>query len=104
MAVLKVEGLEKSFGKTQVLRGIGFALDLSEIGRLPDRQAGADLNLLVRYTPDADPAAVAAAVAQAADAGLRVRAMPQGEDPSGLHWERQLWVDAQGVREGGAEA
>ncbi len=97
----RYDNILKKFGKRG--GGIGFALDLSEIGRLPDRQAGADLNLLVRYTPDADPAAVAAAVAQAADAGLRVRAMPQGEDPFGLHWERQLWVDAQGVREGGAE-
>ena len=97
----RYDNILRKFGKRG--GGIGFALDLSEIGRLPDRQAGADLNLLVRYTPDADPAAVAAAVAQAADAGLRVRAMPQGEDPSGLHWERQLWVDAQGVREGGAE-
>ena len=31
MAVLKVEGLEKSFGKTQVLRGIGFALEKGEV-------------------------------------------------------------------------
>lgn len=97
----RYDNILKKFGKRG--GGIGFALDLSEIGRLPDRQAGVDLNLLVRYTPDADPAAVATAVAQAADAGLRVRAMPQDEDPSGLHWERQLWVDAQGVREGGAE-
>ena len=31
MAVLKVEGLEKSFGKTQVLRGIGFALEKGDV-------------------------------------------------------------------------
>ena len=31
MAVLKVEGLEKSFGKTQVLRGISFALEKGEV-------------------------------------------------------------------------
>ena len=37
MAVLKVEGLEKSFGKTQVLRGIGFALEKGEV--LPVRPA-----------------------------------------------------------------
>ncbi len=97
----RYDNILKKFGKRG--GGIGFALDLSEIGRLPETRGGADIDLLVRYTKDADPAAVVGAVSQAADTGLRARALSQEEDAFGLHWERQLLVTGQGVQEGGLQ-
>lgn len=98
----RYDNILRKFGKQG--GGVGFALDLSEIARLPEPHGGTDVDLLIRYTGGADPAVIAAAAAQGVRSGLRVRAMPQGEDASGLRWERQLWVTAQGVQEGGAEA
>ena len=37
--VLRIEGLHKSFGKLEVLRGIDLAVDRAR-GRLPDRRVG----------------------------------------------------------------
>lgn len=76
--------------------GIGFALDLSLIALLPAPRPAADIDLLVRYAPAADPAAVAAAVADAARRGLRVRALPQTEDDSGLRAAGVFVVGAAG--------
>ena len=95
----RYDGILKKLGKAG--GGIGFGLDLSEIAQLPGDSGETPLDLLVRYTEDADPAAVAASVADAADSGLRVRALRQGEDPGDCSWKETVLVTGAGIERGG---
>ena len=95
----RYDGILKKLGKAG--GGIGFALDLSEISRLPEQKDDAALDLLVQYTEDADPAVVARAVAGAARQGLRVRALRQEEDPGERCWKDALLISGAGVQRGG---
>ena len=93
----RYDDILKKFGKAG--GGIGFALDLSEIARLPGGRAAAEIDLLIRYGPQADAALVAKAVDAAARQGLRVRALPQGEDAGLLRWTRQARLGDGGALE-----
>ena len=70
--------------------GFGFALDLSEIARLPSPQQESDIDLLIRYAEDCDIAALLACVNRETGRGLRVRALPEGEDPGDLRFARSV--------------
>ena len=94
----RYDGILKKLGKAG--GGIGFALDLSEIDRLPTGNEGRMLDLLVQYTDDADPAAVAAAVTKAVRSGQRVRALRKSEDPGECCWKRAVLIDG-AVQKGG---
>ena len=62
--------------------GIGFAIDLSGLSRLPAPRQENDIDLLIRYAPDSDPASILALVARETAKGLRVRAIPEGKESS----------------------
>ena len=75
--------------------GIGFAIDLSEIARLPGPAATEEIDLLIRYEADCDLTAVLKAVAEYTAKGLRVRALPAAEDPSPLKYADSIVLCSQ---------
>lgn len=93
----RYDGILRKLGKAG--GGVGFALNLSELSRLPVRRRETDVDLLLRYDAETAPNLVMKAVSAAADRGLRVRALADGEDGSGLRAERTCRVD----RTGGVE-
>ena len=73
--------------------GIGFAIDLSELARLPEPRQETDFDLLIRYGADSDPAELLAFVAREAERGLRVRALPLDEDAGDLRFARSVTLE-----------
>jgi ATP phosphoribosyltransferase regulatory subunit len=78
----RYDGILRKLGKAG--GGVGFAIQLSELSRLPVSRRETDVDLLLRYGPETDPALVMKAVAEAAAKGLRVRALSENEDGSAL--------------------
>lgn len=97
----RYDNILKKFGKAG--GGIGFALDLSEIARLPGGRPAAEIDLLIRYGPRTGAAQLAKAVDAAVRQGLRVRALPQDEDAGRLRWARQARLGADGALEESGE-
>lgn len=73
--------------------GIGFAIDLSEIARLPGKPPQEAIDLLIRYEADCDVAELLAAVSREAQKGLRVRALPAGEDADEISYKKCVTLD-----------
>lgn len=73
--------------------GIGFAIDLSGISRLPAPRQESGVDLLIRYAPGSDPARILALAARETAKGLRVRALPETEDISSLRFSRCVTPD-----------
>ena len=81
--------------------GIGFAIDLSEIARLPGERTREAIDLLIRYAPDCDPADLLAAVSAQTAKGLRVRALPMTADNSEFAYKQCVTLnDLKGGGEG----
>ena len=93
----RYDGILRKLGKAG--GGVGFALQLSELSRLPVKRREADVDLLLRYGPDTDPVLVMKAVAEAAAQGLRVRALAECENAGELRVGKTRRVTG----EGGAE-
>ena len=81
--------------------GIGFAIDLSEIARLPGDTPPQQIDLLIRYEPGSDISALLAAVSRETAKGLRVRALPMGQDAGELPCARSITLRE---LEGGGDA
>jgi len=73
--------------------GTGFAIDLSEIARLAGKPPQEAIDLLIRYEADCDVAELLAAVSREAQKGLRVRALPAGEDAGDLTFTNCVSLD-----------
>ena len=93
----RYDGILRKLGKAG--GGIGFALHLSELARLPGRGQDRELDLLLRYPPDIEPALVVKAVSAAAAQGLRVRALPDREDAGQIRAGKTVRVNGKGVME-----
>lgn len=83
--------------------GIGFALDLSEIARLPVPSPQSGIDLLIRYKKDCDVALLLACVSRETEKGLRVRALPEEEDAGDLRFARCMSLDAYAQTKGGGQ-
>ena len=81
--------------------GIGFAIDLSEIARLPGSAAQKPLDLVIRYKADCNVSELLAAVSRETAKGLRVRALPEGEHADELSYKKCVTLDE---LKGGGEA
>ena len=84
--------------------GIGFAIDLSEVSRLPGDAPQEAVDLIVRYEPGCDAAALLAAVSQETARGLRVRALPVDAPAGELQYARSVTLDELTGRKGGGDA
>lgn len=84
--------------------GIGFAIDLSEIARLPGETPQQSLDLIIRYGADCDAAALLTAVSRETAKGLRVRAVPMSKDIAHLQYTQAAELDpATGTLKGGGK-
>ncbi|MBR2942205.1 MAG: ATP phosphoribosyltransferase regulatory subunit [Clostridia bacterium] len=87
--------------------GIGFAIDLSEIARLPGERPKADTDLLILYRESDDLASLMASVAKAAKKGLRVRALPENQQIEASPNARRVYLsdltDEEFPAEGGGD-
>lgn len=77
--------------------GIGFALYLSELERLPGPAGRRQVDALLLYPPEADPVGVARRVEELAAQGLRVRA--EVRRPEGVHYEKLFHLTENGLEE-----
>ena len=84
--------------------GIGFAIDLSEVSRLPGAAPQEAVDLIVRYESGCDAAALLAAVSQETARGLRVRALPADAPAGELQYARSVMLDELTGRKGGGDA
>lgn len=93
--------LLKKFGRQA--GAVGFALYLDELGQFYQQQRAYDVDALVLYGEEADPAALADAVIQLVQSGVSVRAV-RALPEEGLRWRRTLyWKDGK-LEEGPAHA
>lgn len=74
---------------------IGFAVYLNELQRLLFQPPDRDVDTLLVYTPEDDPAAVAAAARRETEQGRTVRVQPAGE--SGVTYGRRISPDGKEV-------
>lgn len=93
----RYDGILRKLGKAG--GGVGFALQLSELSRLPVKRREHEVDLLLRYGPETPPALVLKAASAAAEEGLRVRTLSDREDGSSIRAGRRCRV----TREGGVE-
>lgn len=70
--------------------GIGFAIDLSEVARLPGPAPSEEIDLLIRYEADCDVAGLLSVVRVQTQKGLRVRALPIGENAGDIRAARTV--------------
>lgn len=89
----RYDSLLERMGKTG--GAVGFAVYLNALDRLFDSPAGYDVDTLLVYTAQDDPAAVARAVAALAERGQTVRAEPMGE--SAVTYRRRIAPDGREV-------
>ena len=93
----RYDGILRKLGKAG--GGIGFALHLSELARLPGQGQGREVDLLLRYPPDIEPALVVKAASEAAAQGLRVRTLSDREDAGQIRARKTVRVNGKGVTE-----
>ena len=90
----RYDGILRKMGKGG--GGIGFALNLSELSRLPVQRKEGDVDVLIRYDENTDVALVMKKVTEAAGRGLRVRAVSAKEDASALKYAGVCDLTGQG--------
>ena len=78
------------------LSGLGFAIYFDELARYLSEPAREEVDVLLLYDEDADPAAVAREAQACADGGERVWAAPS--EPAGLAYGRVVRVRGEGAR------
>ena len=78
------------------LSGLGFAIYFDELARYLSAPAREEVDVLLLYDEDADPAAVAREAQACADGGERVWAAPS--EPAGLAYGRVVRVRGEGAR------
>lgn len=93
----RYDGILRKLGKAG--GGIGFALHLSELARLPGPRQDREIDLLLRYPADIEPALVVKAAAEAAARGLRVRALPEREDAGSIRAGKTARINGKGAVE-----
>ncbi len=92
--------LLKKFGKN--LDAIGFAVYLNELNYLFRSSGGNDVDALILYTRDADPAALLKEADRLMEKGLRVRLEPSR--PNDIRCDHIYTFDQDGLKEAGKDA